>query len=214
MTDMATRLHNVPDTVNGANETEKRLLDSALSVFSEKGYEGASIREIIERANVTRPVLYYYFDSKEHLFCRLVESWFMQVVEDIDRVLAGVQGCRERLRALMLHTFRRAEQSPEVVKLVSQVFLAPSLRELRLDRERLWRARFKQILAIMEEGLASGELSGDNAQTLAMAFSGIVHFYLLAHMDTPELDLSEELAESLVSLFLDGALAPAVAESV
>ncbi len=58
---MTTSLQNAPDELTAANETVKRLLESALVLFSEKGYEGASIREIIERAGVTRPVLYYYF---------------------------------------------------------------------------------------------------------------------------------------------------------
>lgn len=41
------------------NDTEERLLDAALTVFAEKGYETASVREIIEATGVTRPVLYY-----------------------------------------------------------------------------------------------------------------------------------------------------------
>ena len=39
------------------NTAESKLLESALALFSDKGYEGTSIREIIEGAGVTRPVL-------------------------------------------------------------------------------------------------------------------------------------------------------------
>ena len=53
-------------------DTEERLLDAALTLFAEKGYEAASVREIIEATGVTRPVLYYYCSSKEDLFKRLV----------------------------------------------------------------------------------------------------------------------------------------------
>ncbi|HOH51706.1 MAG TPA: helix-turn-helix domain-containing protein, partial [Candidatus Hydrogenedentes bacterium] len=56
--------------LESGNEAEARLLESALKIFSEKGYEGTSIREIIEGAGVTRPVLYYYFQNKEDLFRR------------------------------------------------------------------------------------------------------------------------------------------------
>ncbi|MGC9053361.1 MAG: TetR/AcrR family transcriptional regulator, partial [Candidatus Hydrogenedens sp.] len=63
------------EQINEQNfSTEERLLKSALKLFSEKGYEGTSIREIIEDAGVTRPVLYYYFQNKEDLFRKLVES--------------------------------------------------------------------------------------------------------------------------------------------
>ena len=46
---------------DSANEARTKLLESALTLFSQKGYEGTSIREIIQGAEVTRPVLYYYF---------------------------------------------------------------------------------------------------------------------------------------------------------
>jgi AcrR family transcriptional regulator len=48
-------------------DTEERLLDHSLTLFAEKGYEAASVREIIEATGVTRPVLYYYCSSKEDL---------------------------------------------------------------------------------------------------------------------------------------------------
>jgi len=57
-----THSNGASDPANGA---EIRLLEGALSLFSKKGYEGASVREIIEEAGVTRPVLYYYFKNKE-----------------------------------------------------------------------------------------------------------------------------------------------------
>lgn len=66
------------------NEAETKLLRSALTLFSEKGYEGTSIREIIEGAGVTRPVLYYYFENKEDLFRRLFETTFSELIQRID----------------------------------------------------------------------------------------------------------------------------------
>jgi hypothetical protein len=47
-----------------ANAAEVKLLESALTLFSDKGYEGTSIREITERAGVRHPVLYYCFESQ------------------------------------------------------------------------------------------------------------------------------------------------------
>ena len=71
--------------LESGNEAEARLLESALKIFSEKGYEGTSIREIIEGAGVTRPVLYYYFQNKEDLFRRLVEPLFNEFIAEIGR---------------------------------------------------------------------------------------------------------------------------------
>jgi len=46
----------------------RRILDVALKIFAHNGYAGASIQEIVDRAGVTKPTLYYHFKSKEGLF--------------------------------------------------------------------------------------------------------------------------------------------------
>lgn len=204
---MTTSLQNAPDELTAANETVKRLLESALVLFSEKGYEGASIREIIERAGVTRPVLYYYFENKEHLFCRLVETWFARMTAEMERTLAGVEGCRERLMAFIAQSFDLARRSPSVIRLLFQVFLSPTLEHLELDRDALWEPRFSLVTAIMQEGIDSSVLNGEDSETLAMAFCGLMDYHVMAHVNHPEQELSEELGRRLVDLFLNGAFA-------
>ncbi len=49
-------------------DTKNKILESAYSVFLEKGIDGAGIKEITDKAEVNKAMLYYYFDSKEHLF--------------------------------------------------------------------------------------------------------------------------------------------------
>ena len=196
----------VPDEVSGANEAEKRLLSSALNLFSEKGYEGTSIREIIERAGVTRPVLYYYFENKEHLFRRLVESWFAELVEDMDRALAGVEGFRPRLITVVCNIFEHAERSPHVVRLIFHTFFAPRHQAPKLNKDQLWESRFSRILAIMKEGVDSGQFVGRNPETLAMAFCGMMDMHIMTRINRPQsMQLTASLGEAIVDLFLEGA---------
>lgn len=204
---MEAHAHNVPIGVRTANEAQQRLLGSALSLFSEKGYEGTSIREIIERAGVTRPVLYYYFQNKEHLFISLVESWYEQLIDDFDRSLDAAHGYRDKLLALITSSFVHAEESPEVAGLIFHVFLSPAGHGPDLDKDKLWQLRFQRVLTIMEDGLHAGDLKGRSASTLAMAFVGMMDTYIMAKINHRETKLSAELAEALVDLFLDGAFA-------
>jgi AcrR family transcriptional regulator len=204
---MPTGIDRIPDEVSTANEAEKRLLGSALSLFSEKGYEGTSIREIIERAGVTRPVLYYYFENKEHLFRRLVESWFAELVEDMDRVQEGVVGYRQRLKALIGNIFEHAEGSPTVVRLIFHTFFAPRHQAPKLDKDALWESRFTRIRSIMQEAIEGGDFADHNPDTLAMAFCGMMDMHIMTKINRPHMELSKELGESIVDIFLDGARA-------
>lgn len=49
-------------------DTKEKILDSAYQIFIQKGVDGAGIKEIADRAKVNKAMLYYYFDSKDHLF--------------------------------------------------------------------------------------------------------------------------------------------------
>ena len=54
-----------------ATSTRERILDVALDLFTEQGYDGTSLREIAERLNVTKAALYYHFESKEDILMAL-----------------------------------------------------------------------------------------------------------------------------------------------
>jgi AcrR family transcriptional regulator len=52
-------------------ETRERLLEVALTLFNEQGYENTSLREIAERLDVTKAALYYHFERKEDILLEL-----------------------------------------------------------------------------------------------------------------------------------------------
>jgi len=56
------------------DETELKILESALKLFSEKGYDGATTRVIAADAGFTEMTLYTKFKNKQNL---LIRSWFM-----------------------------------------------------------------------------------------------------------------------------------------
>jgi AcrR family transcriptional regulator len=58
------------------NDTRQRILDTALDLFIERGYDKTSLREIAERVGVTKAALYYHFSSKEDIIRTLVQPFF------------------------------------------------------------------------------------------------------------------------------------------
>lgn len=62
------------------------ILRAAQSVISEKGYAGASIADILERADVSRGTFYLYFESREALFHELIDGFIHRLMECIQSV--------------------------------------------------------------------------------------------------------------------------------
>ncbi len=189
----------------GVNGAELRLLASALSLFAERGYRGTSIREIIEHAGVTRPVLYYYFENKEDLFCHLVQKAFEDFVAEVEDIASRGTGCRQQLKQVMRLAFARVERSPETVRLIVQVFFASPGDPVALDIHEMTLRRFQVVANIMRAGLESGELGGGDAETLALAFFGVMDMHLMARVHRPHARLTDTLADGLVDLFMEGA---------
>jgi len=56
--------------------SKETLLECALTLFSQKGYESAGINEIVQMAGVTKPTLYYFFHSKEGIFAEILKQYY------------------------------------------------------------------------------------------------------------------------------------------
>lgn len=59
---------------NLAPRTRERLLATATREFARRGFEGASLNEIIAKAGISKGAYYYYFDDKDDLFATTLES--------------------------------------------------------------------------------------------------------------------------------------------
>lgn len=189
------------------NDTEERLLDAALSLFAEKGYEAASVREIIEATGVTRPVLYYYCSSKEDLFRRLVHWKHDEAYRELGTIVRETSGCENRLRAIIRGSFAFCAADPRVPRLMFQTHFGPVIPGISEFMAEIAKVRFSIIQQVMQEGLGTGELKDGDAGVLALAFCCLMdqHINILSRMPRPKKHLTPEFADWLVGLFLHGA---------
>ena len=69
--DPETATATAPPQPDPKSDTRQRILDVALDLFTEQGYDGTSLREIAEQLGVTKAALYYHFESKEDILMAL-----------------------------------------------------------------------------------------------------------------------------------------------
>lgn len=183
------------------------LLDSALSLFSEKGYSATSVRDIIGAAGVTQPTMYYYFDDKLGLFLELLKTKYESVLRELQSTIDTVEGARARLHAIISRSFRFCADDPRVPRLMFQTAYGPPIEEIKQHLDRLASERFGLVRSVIEEGSISGELSTSSADGLALAFCCLMdqHINVLSRLDDPQSYLTPELANWLIELFFDGA---------
>ena len=78
----------MPRTVKRAEERREEFLDTAESLFKEKGYYATSVEDIVERMGVAKGLFYYYFPSKEALVEAVVDRLWEGAVEDYVAIVA------------------------------------------------------------------------------------------------------------------------------
>ena len=174
----------------------ERILRDGWELFQQKGYMGVSVEELCQRCEITKPTLYYYFQSKENLFVEVLIhrlQGFHEVIEQAGELRERL----ERIAATMFDGFQK-EYS----------YLVRDLEHIKLPQncqrvEKAFAAEiFIPLTNLMDEAIRNGQLQGE-ARFLTQVFGGLVDSFI-ARADEFNLN-NEELAKQLVAFFLRGA---------
>jgi AcrR family transcriptional regulator len=84
------------------------ILDAALAVFGEKGYEAGTMREIAARVGVSEPAIYRHYESKEAILADIVATAGDRIAGEVREWLAQVNGANIVKTLYALIEFRRA----------------------------------------------------------------------------------------------------------
>src|SRR5512135_2431624 len=98
--------------------TKQKLLEATLRLVSEKGYLGATTREIAQEAGVTELTLFRHFGSKEKLFEELLNSYtFLPVLRDLMPELDGL-AYEDALRLIAIRFLLSLKERKSMVKIM------------------------------------------------------------------------------------------------
>jgi len=150
----------------------ERILDAAEQAFSERGYEGASLREIVQEAGVNLATVYYYFDNKKALMEAVLKRRFGPIrtehLELLRRFEAESEGqplpVERILEAMLLPLLRLAVATPTkrqaVTRLIGRIMTEPNPQTqaiLRRHRSEV-RVAFLKALQASLPGVPPAEL--------------------------------------------------------
>ncbi|HLK34781.1 MAG TPA: TetR/AcrR family transcriptional regulator [Terriglobales bacterium] len=96
-----------------------KILQHATEVFWEKGYEGASMRDLSRASRMSLAGLYYYFDSKEKLLYLIQKYTFTTILERLRQRLQGVDDPEQRIRIFIQNHVEYFLANQKAVKVLS-----------------------------------------------------------------------------------------------
>ena len=183
--------------------SRERLLETATELFAEKGYAGASVREIVEKAGVSKPVLYYYFKSKEGLFYAILD-WAADVQQEILNEIFETRGTvLERFIYLYHRIYEGIQQYKSLYIMIHGLIYGPPEGVPEYDFAGFQRHMLDAVKRIYIEGVASGETRNIDAEDVAFMVLGLIDYSLNTDMVLPEL-ADAKRPERLLRLAFEG----------
>jgi AcrR family transcriptional regulator len=104
-------------------QTRDRIVDAATDAFSERGFDGASTRDIAARAGVTQGLVTYHFSSKDEVWTAAADRIFGRLREAIQEATLEPTPTdpRERARASIRNYVRFVAGHPELLRFMIEV---------------------------------------------------------------------------------------------
>jgi AcrR family transcriptional regulator len=188
---------------NHEPDARKALFLAGINLFAEKGYASTSVREIVSLAGVTKPVLYYYFHSKEGMFQAILD-WAAEELEAILKEALQKPGTAlERIVHLYHRIYQGLMEHYQLFKLINHLFFGPPQGAPRYDIERFHRRMVEVIKEIYLGGLRQGELREVDPNEATLLVLGVTDYCF--HLDYlhPE-SMDPDRAERLLRLAFQG----------
>jgi len=189
----------------GYDDKLARILQTAATIFADKGYHDTSIRDISRATGVSLSGLYYYFRSKEELLFLIQDHCFGTVLQNAHEVLADETDAEKRLRAFVENHLRYFVNNMKEMKVLSHEAwsLSGEYRHLVNARKRA----YTELLSGILEELAPAASPMDPRLAAFTLFGMMNWIYNWYH---PERDVPvAELADNMSQLFLRGYLSGA-----
>jgi AcrR family transcriptional regulator len=197
-----------------AERQERRdsILDAARKVFLEKGYLGATVRDIALEASLSPGLIYHYFDGKDGVYGAICEEGFRVLTGVFEKAVPKEGPVMERLASAARAYIRFYTEHTDYFEIIS--FKELGFKKVGLPADilesinRLSRRALEVVHDIVVEGLADGSISpvGDPWEmTMALwaPIEGLIFIHKRGYLDTFGLDV-EALINQQLLVVMDG----------
>src|SRR3954449_5026203 len=182
-------------------ETRERIVRAAIDQLAEGGYASAGVQAVAARAGVATGSVYRHFPSKSELFAEVFRrASARELAVMTDTAAHDERPARERI-ARGAETFaRRALAEPTRAYALLAEPVDPAVETERLTFRRAYRDLFARTI---EQGVESGELPPQDAQTVAAALVGALGGALGGPLPPAHRGVQEPLIATLVQFCLN-----------
>jgi len=191
--------------INEDRNTKTKIFMVAARLIAEKGYNGVSMREISEKSEVSKPTIYYYFESKEGIYKELLNVGLNHVIEILEQIQKLNIPAKTKLVNLIKTLFHQSFEYPEFVKfLLTLSNFTEEIPFRQFFQQQISRNR-RILIEIIQKGIDSGEFGASAKPGLAAEIiAGVISHFLWQQLNSKTAILSDQLAEEIIEILFKG----------
>jgi AcrR family transcriptional regulator len=162
-------------------DKKEHIMEVAVALFAEKGFEGTSIRDLAHAADVNIAMINYYFGSKEKLFVALLENKARFMRERIDAVQNNPSLSElEKINQIIDGYVNRFLSQPAFHRVLQQELLVTNREILHQNVIELFTKNTQDVVSIIEEGIRKKVFRKVDPQLLFASIIGTINQVMLS----------------------------------
>lgn len=186
-----------------ADNSSVKILQAALRLFSEKGYEATSTREICEFAGITKPTLYYFYQSKEGVYRALVKNATDEFLALVDRGLDARGDLRRKYKRVAELVFADATRRPLLWRFTFAIVWSIQS-PISCELHECYQAAICKMARAAQAAAKAGDIKAGALGPRMLVVMGALAEALSNFLIMNKPRLTRKLADSVIDTVLDG----------
>lgn len=154
------------------NKTKRKIFETSMKLFAEKGYDATSIEDITATVGVAKGTLYYHFSSKEEIFNFLIEEGIKLLQNSVDIKTAKHNNYIDKIKAIVLIQIKIVVKYEDIITIILSQFWGNEVRNKKCQNYVY--DYIGQIEQIVQKGIEKGEIKNGDSRAIASEIYGLI----------------------------------------
>ena len=184
------------------NKTKRRIFQTAIKLFAEKGYDNTGIEEITAVAGYAKGALYYHFETKEDLFDMVLDEGLKLLNNSIEIKFRSCENALDKLKAILKVEIKCIIRYEDFVTVIISNSLGETSRTKKCKIA--FNKYVEMVQKVIEEGIEEGLFYDGDAEGIACGIIGVTFSSLLYRLRRDRKLTVDEIYDGFIETVVRG----------
>ena len=147
-----------------------QIMNAAQVVVASKGYDQARMDDIVEKAQLSKGAIYWYYKSKKDIYLSLIDYWFNEYSAGVLKSLEDKDSSSEQLKSLFEYFVDQFDQNPDTFKIMVEFWRTSGLdMDFNNKLQEIYSQFLEYIIDIIKNGIEIGEFKEVDPRITALS---------------------------------------------